>query len=128
VLLGGDTSPAASVSFTLHVIFRCVKGVDPESHGSSTDVRVADRRPVLGRLILPMQLPVPQTVIESAAMASPQPRRNLFVPLQAAAKPIALKQLWEAIPQPSRQRTLQALGRLVAQQLQTTSRRKGGAS
>jgi hypothetical protein len=47
-----------------------------------------------------------------------QPGRNLFVATQAAAKPIALKQLWEAIPRSNRQQTLQTLSRLVAQQLQ----------
>ena len=47
-----------------------------------------------------------------------QPGRNLFLPPQAAAKQIALKHLWETIPEPNRQQTLQALSRLVAQQLQ----------
>jgi hypothetical protein len=46
-----------------------------------------------------------------------QTRPNLFAQTPAA-KPLALKQLWEAIPEPNRQRTLQALRRLVAQQLQ----------
>ena len=47
-----------------------------------------------------------------------QPRRDLFVPPQPAVKPIALEQLWEAIPEPNRQQALQTLNRLVAQQLQ----------
>jgi hypothetical protein len=34
------------------------------------------------------------------------------------AKQIALKRLWEAIPEPNRQQTLQALSQLLAQQLQ----------
>jgi hypothetical protein len=46
-----------------------------------------------------------------------QPRPNLFAQPQAA-NPLTLKQLWEAIPEPNRQRTLQALRRLIAQQLQ----------
>jgi hypothetical protein len=46
-----------------------------------------------------------------------QSRQDLFVPLQAAAKPLALKQLWEAIPQANRERILQTLGRLAARQL-----------
>jgi hypothetical protein len=47
-----------------------------------------------------------------------QPRRSLFVPTHAAGKPIALKQLWEVIPEANRLRALQTLSRLVAQQLQ----------
>jgi hypothetical protein len=66
-------------------------------------------------------LPIGTTLIaallkeESHAL---QPRRTLFVLNQAAAKPLALKQLWEALPQPNRQQTLQTLSRLIAQQLQ----------
>ena len=40
------------------------------------------------------------------------------MPPRAAVNPIALKQLWEAIPEANRQQTLQTLNRLVAQQLQ----------
>jgi hypothetical protein len=40
------------------------------------------------------------------------------VPPQPAVIPIALAQLWMAIPEQSRQQALQTLNRLLAQQLQ----------
>ena len=47
-----------------------------------------------------------------------QPTRNLFVPPQAATKQVALKRLWEVIPEPNRRQALQTLSQLLAQQLQ----------
>jgi hypothetical protein len=47
-----------------------------------------------------------------------RPGRSLFALPQAATKQLALKRLWEAIPEPNRQRALQALSQLLAQQLQ----------
>ena len=47
-----------------------------------------------------------------------QRRRNLFVPPQEAVKQLALKQLWEVIPELNRLQALQALSQLLAQQLQ----------
>jgi hypothetical protein len=51
-----------------------------------------------------------------------KPRRYHFVP--TTGTPIALKQLWEAIPQVNRQQTLHTLSRLVAQQLQSPPKDK----
>jgi hypothetical protein len=66
---------------------------------------------------LPIGTQFTATLLKEENHAS-QPRRNFFPPTPAAAKPLALKQLWEAFPEANRQRTLQALLRLVAQQIQ----------